>query len=178
MRRLSLIAVILMAVALCAQALPINGCTLNATGITQTCWITEGYGFDLLSPEPPVIVSLILGVTPGYWTIYEPGSQTVVSDYLVFRPDPTVGFVLTAVLYSADANDAFPTDILSGLDQQGFSNEPFPEPCWNCVVRIDYPTGDFVDTFNIVSDPTPEPAMFLLTGSALVLLGLRRFGRR
>lgn len=180
MRRLSLMAVILIAVALCAQALPVNGCALNATDLnTQICWLTEGYGFDLLTPEPPVIVSLLYAVTPGYWTIYEPGSTTEVSDYLVFQPFiDTPG---TAALYSADEFGGFPTElagILAGLTERGSSNESFPEPCWNCVLTIPYASGDFVDTFNIISDPTPEPAVFVLTGSALVLLGLRRFGRR
>ena len=86
------------------------------------------------------------------------------------------------VLYSADAFGLFPWDApyngpnpLTGLTDLGHSYESWPEPCMMCVVEINIAegiNGTFTDTFDIISD-TPEPAAFLLVGSALMLLGLR-----
>ena len=64
---------------------------------------------------------------------------------------------------------------LTGLTDLGHSYESWPEPCMMCVVEINIAegiNGTFTDTFDIISD-TPEPAAFLLVGSALMLLGLR-----
>jgi len=168
MKQMMWAALFVTALASASWAGNIAGCT-DQPGHLLDCWLYEGYNFDDMSPEPVVTVhNHYIDWTPGYVAIYEPAPyQTEISDYVVFTPGD-------AFLYSADVSGQFPATLnLTGLTQLGVYFESPPEPCWDCVVTFTEAsiTGEYLDTINIVSDPSPEPAAWVLLVSGLGFLG-------
>lgn len=163
----------------------IGYCVQRPTNATeQICTLIEDWATDILPGlEPPIVAQSLFGpdLRVGFWTIFEP-DQVTISDYVVF-PDkyPGTGGTDEVRLYSANESGDFPTGILDGLTSLGVLFESPPEPCIDCVVSFDQTSvgGLYTDTFNIISDPSPEPATFLLMGGPIVLLlGLWRRGHR
>lgn len=192
MKQFSILLVILVSLAVVAQAdIPANGCYFKpGSSTTQVCWLTEGASFDVLNPEPPVVVTSLFApdLQVGYITIGEPGGG--VSDYVTFTASSGSAFADTITLYSGDIFGNFPwgnsgppsglTEITVDAHNNPLNLVEGPEPCFGCVVSFDLPqgiSGQYIDTFNVISD-VPEPGAIVLLGSVTVLLASRLRRRR